>query len=62
MDIAAAFGLEDEGTIPQIMSRINVKDRSSRRRTETPQGNLRPSRAADDDGRQQGSTRTRLKL
>ena len=35
---------------------------SSRRCTETLQGNLRLSRAADNDGRRQGSTRTRLKL
>ena len=39
-----------------------VKNRSSWRRTETLQGNLRPSGAADDDSQWQGSMRTWLKL
>ena len=40
----------------------SVKNLSSQRHTETLQGNLRLSGAANDDGRRQGLTRIQLKL
>ena len=43
-------------------TKATVKDRSSCRHTETLQGNLRLSGAADDDSQRQGLMRMQLKL